>query len=272
MIVVKSVDIYPLKSCRGIGLSESELTRAGLRWDRNWMVVDGEGVFVTQRAVPQMARITTAVTQEELQIAAPGMSMLRIPLQDRSRAERRVVVWEHECTAFDEGDGASNWLSDFLGGQYRLVAFDPAHRRFSDRAWTGADEGLNRFSDGFPVLVISAASLADLNARLSTPIPMNRFRPNIVIDGITAYDEDHLDTLSAGPIVLRIVKPCTRCEITTTDQDTGMRGAEPLQTLSGYRSNARMKGGITFGQNAIVTGGFGKVLSVGTPLEPRWTF
>ncbi|MFM9883001.1 MAG: MOSC domain-containing protein [Burkholderiales bacterium] len=157
------------------------------------------------------------------------------------------------------------------------MAFDPAHRRISDRVWTGADEGLNRFSDGFPVLVISAASLADLNARLRTPIPMDRFRPNIVIDGISAYDEDHLDTLSAGPIssgpiVLRVVKPCTRCEITTTDQATGLRGAEPLRTLSGYRSNARMQGGITFGQNAIVTGGFGRVLSVGMPLEPRWTF
>ena len=272
MIFVKSLHIYPLKSCKGIDFSDSELTRAGLRWDRNRMVVDDDGFFVTQRDLPQMAPITTAMTQAVLQIAAPGMPLLHIPLQDRSRAERRVVVWEHACSAFDEGDGASNWLTDYLGGRYRLVAFDPAHRRSSDRAWTGADEGLNRFSDGFPVLVISAASLADLNTRLDTPIPMNRFRPNIVIEGISAYDEDHLDTLSAGPIVLRVVKPCTRCEITTTDQDTGMRGAEPLQTLSGYRSNARMQGGVTFGQNAIVTGGFGQVLSVGTPLEARWTF
>ncbi|MFN0305585.1 MAG: MOSC domain-containing protein [Burkholderiales bacterium] len=272
MMFVKSIHIYPLKSCRGIDLQESELTRAGLRWDRNWMVVDDEGFFVTQRDLPRMARITTAMTQEALQIAAPGMSLLHIPLHDRSRADRRVVIWDHACSAFDEGDGAANWFSDFLGDRYRLVAFDPAERRISDRAWTGADEGLNRFSDGFPVLVISSASLADLNARLDTPIPMNRFRPNIVIDGIPAYDEDHLDTLTAGRIVLRVVKPCTRCEITTTDQDTGLRAAEPLQTLSGYRSNARMKGGITFGQNAIVTGGFGEMLSVGAPLDPRWTF
>ncbi|MSQ20015.1 MAG: MOSC domain-containing protein [Betaproteobacteria bacterium] len=272
MTFVKSLHIYPLKSCRGIDIGEARLTHSGLEWDRNWMLVDRNGLFISQREHPNMALIAIALDADAMRMGAPGMPPLKIALHGRERARRRVFIWEHEGHTFDEGDAAAKWFGDFLGTHCRLVAFDAAERRTSDRNWTGPDEALNRFSDGFPILVANAASLAELNARLSGPIPMSLFRPNIVIDGVAPYDEDHVDTLSAGSIVLRLVKPCTRCEITTTDQDTGQRGVEPLETLSTYRANPRMGGGITFGQNAIVKGGIGVRIAVGMPLAMRWTF
>lgn len=236
------------------------------------MLADEHGQFLTQRRHPELALVNTALSGTDLEINAPGMSTLRISLDGKVGTHRRVVVWDHACNAFDEGEISANWFADVLGSRCRLVRFDPSHRRVSDRHWTGPDEALNRFSDGFPIVIASTSSLEDLNARLVVPISMNRFRPNIVIDGLPAYDEDHLETVQAGSIVLRIVKPCTRCEITTTDQSTGERGLEPLQTLSTYRSSARMNGGITFGQNAIVTAGAGEHLATGMMIEPGWTF
>jgi uncharacterized protein len=272
MTFVKALHIYPLKSARGIEVTDSELTGSGLAWDRNWMLVDQEGSFISQREHANIALIAIALDADTLQASAAGMPSLCIPLHGLGRARRRVAIWEHEGFAFDEGDRAAQWFAEFLGTHCRLVAFDPAEQRRSDTNWTGTDVGLNRFSDGFPILVANTASLADLNARLGTPIPMNRFRPNIVIDGEAPFDEDHIDTLSTGAIVLRLVKPCTRCEITTTDQDTGARGVEPLRTLSTYRADPRMNGGITFGQNAIVKAGIGEHIVVGMPLETCWTF
>ena len=272
MTTVKSLHTYPVKSCKGIDLDASELTSSGLKWDRNWMVVDEHGNFLTQRSHPKMALISTSMTLAALKLGAPGMPLVNISLVHGAPAIRRVKVWDHACEAFDEGDHIAGWLADFLEIHCRLVRFDPGHRRVSDRHWTGTDEGLNRFSDGFPILVIAEASLADLNTRLASPLAMNRFRPNIVIDGVSAYDEDYLDRMSAGSIILRIVKPCTRCEITTTDQVTGARGPEPLRTLSTYRSSERANGGITFGQNAIVIGGAGEMVTVGMAFETHWTF
>lgn len=272
MTFVKSLHIYPLKSCRGIDVRAAQLTQTGLAWDRNWMLVDRDGVFISQREHPNMALISIALDANTLQCVAARMPSMSIALQNAGRSRRRVYVWEYEGHAFDEGDAAAKWFSDFLGTHCRLVAFDPAEQRKSDANWTGANEALNRFSDGFPILIANTASLAELNARLDAPIPMNRFRPNIVIEGLAPYDEDHIDTLSTQSIVLRIVKPCTRCEITTTDQETGARSVEPLQTLSTYRANPRVQGGITFGQNAIVTAGFGEQIAIGMPLATGWTF
>jgi uncharacterized protein YcbX len=192
-----------------------------------------------------------------------------VSLQERA-TRVPVVVWGDTCPAFDAGEAAAAWLLAFLRRECRLVRFDPQHRRLSARAWTGELEAENRFSDGFPVLVISQASLADLNSRLQRPLPMNRFRPNIVVEGLEAYEEDRIAELYDETMTLRLVKACTRCRITTTDQETAsLDGMEPLQTLKSYRFDAQLHG-VIFGQNAIVVRGAGSTLRRGQGLQLRW--
>lgn len=244
----------------------------GLQLDRNWMIVDESGCFVTQRSHPRLARIACRIDDTSLTLACPGLPDLTIQRARVPTMRRRVTIWGERLAALDEGDHASAWLAECLDGRYRLVRWDDSVLRASDATWTGSYIALNRFTDGFPLLLIGEASLADLNTRLKEPLPMDRFRPNLVISGLAPYEEDHLDMLSAGAITLRIVKPCTRCEITTTDQLTGARGAEPLRTLSTYRANARVGGGIAFGQNVIVTSGVGETLHEGMRFDVNWNF
>jgi hypothetical protein len=180
---------------------------------------------------------------------------------------RQVTVWGEHCPAFDQGEPAARWLSERLGRPLRLVRFDPSHRRLSDSTWTGGVEAPNRFSDGYPLLAISRASLDDLNARLPVPLPMDRFRPNLVLAGLPPYGEDALDDLVAGDVRLRRVKPCTRCAITTTNQATAeVEGDEPLRTLKSYRWDKALRG-VTFGQNLIVVAGAGASLRTGMELR-----
>jgi hypothetical protein len=161
----------------------------------------------------------------------------------------------------------ARWASDFLGREVRLVRFHPEARRPSSREWTGEVEALTRFTDGYPLLVVSRASLDDLNSRLQEPLPIERFRPNVVLDGLPPYGEDSLGDLVADGLRLRVVKPCTRCVITTTDQATGtVCGEDPIRTLRSYRWDARLKG-VTFGQNTIVVEGAGRMLRVGMGFE-----
>jgi hypothetical protein len=168
--------------------------------------------------------------------------------------------------AHDQGEESARWLTELLGRPLRLVRFDPRHRRLSDRVFTGSTPGYSRFADAYAFLVVSLASLADLNARLAAPLPMNRFRPNVVIDGVEAYGEDAVRELRAGPVALRLVKACTRCTIPTTDQATAERHPdEPLRTLRSYRWDERLRG-VTFGQNAIVVAGAGAPLRAGEEL------
>ena len=182
----------------------------------------------------------------------------------------QVKCWNDLCAAHDAGDVAAEWLAAWLGAPHRLARFDPAQRRPSNLTWTGGREALNRFTDGYPWLVISEASLADLNARLPKPLPMNRFRPNIVIDGCAAYDEDRMEELRHDEVRFALVKSCTRCAITTTEQATGTRdGDEPLRTLRSYRFDRQLKG-VLFGQNIIALAGVGSTIAVGDIFEPRW--
>jgi uncharacterized protein len=266
MISVASVHVYPVKSCRGIERAEIRVTDAGLEHDREWMVVTPDGRFVTQREEPRLALIGTAVDDAHLRLTAAGRDALDVPLALGGTA-MEVVVWRHHCTAHDQGEAPARWLSALLGRPLRLVRFDPAHRRLSDPAFTGRTPGYSRFADGYALLVISLASLADLNRRLPAPLPMNRFRPNVVLDGVGPYGEDTIHELRAGGLTLRLVKSCTRCTIPTTDQETGVRDPEePLRTLRGYRWNADLRG-VTFGQNAIVVAGAGETLRQGQRFE-----
>jgi uncharacterized protein YcbX len=266
VITVAALHVYPVKSCRGIALEEARLTEAGLEHDREWMIVTPDGRFVTQRERPRLALIETRLTADALVLSAPGLEPLVVPF-DHAGAPVEVTVWRDRCRAHDQGEDAARWLRAFAGHELRLVRFDPSHRRPSDGTWTGGLEAFARFSDGFALLAISSASLADLNARLATPLPMNRFRPNVVLGGLPPYGEDQLDDLLAGGVRLRRAKPCARCIITTTDQASGDRdGEEPLRTLKTYRWDPALKG-VMFGQNMIVVAGAGSWLRAGMELR-----
>jgi uncharacterized protein len=266
---IASLHCYPLKSARGVDLAEAQLTPAGIAHDRRWMVVTPEGRFLTQRELPRLALVRPLITDSELTLLAPSADPLRLPLGLPHR-RLAVQVWKDECPGLDEGDAAAQWLTQVLERECRLVRFDPQHRRLSSSAWTGSLEAENRFSDGFPLLVISRASLADLNSRLEKPLPMNRFRPNIVLDGIGPYEEDQIDELYCDEVRLRIVKPCTRCRITTTDQNTGeLDGEEPLRTLKRYRFDRELRG-VLFGQNTVIVQGMYALLRCGQALQVRW--
>jgi hypothetical protein len=227
------------------------------------MIVTPAGRFLTQREEPRLATVEVALEERALVLSAPGSGSVRVALEPAGGPRVEVTVWDHRCQAFDQGEDAATWLGDLLGRPLRLVRFDPAQPRASSREWTGTVEAWTRFSDGFALLAISRASLDDLNARLPRPLPVDRFRPNLVLEGLPAYGEDGLHDLVAGPVRLRRVKPCTRCIITTTDQASGARdGEEPIRTLRRYRWDPALHG-VTFGQNLIVVSGGGAQLRVG---------
>lgn len=269
-VTIAGLHVHPVKSCAGVSLPEVLLIETGFEFDRAWMVVDTDGEFLSQRELPRMALVATELRHRELVLRAPGMLALHLAL-DTVEAPTRVRVWDDEVAAYDMGDLAAQWFSDFLRQPLRLVRFDPEQRRLSDRRWTGSVEAENAFSDGFPLLVANTASLADLNARLAArgaaPVGPERFRPNLVLDGLAAWEEDHVDeiaiTTPEGALRLKLVKPCVRCTIPGVDPATGVQGTEPGDTLAGFRADARMKGGITFGMNAIVLEGIEHTLRVG---------
>ena len=274
---VAALNIYPVKSCRGIALTCARLTERGLDHDRQWMIVDRDGdpaLFVTQREIPKLALIQPALTAHDLELAAPGMPRLSVPLNIVGPT-CDAIVWSSTVSAIDQGPSAAAWLSGYLAMDVRLVRFDPAQRRLCNPAFAGDSGAHTGFADGYPLLVIGSASLTELNRRLaekgSLELPMNRFRPNVVLDGLEAHDEDHLREIAIGDAVLRMVKPCVRCQITTTDQATAEVGAEPLRTLAGYRNDARL-GGVTFGMNAIAVRGVGAMRSVGDKTTLDWAF
>ncbi len=270
---IAALNIYPVKSCRGMPLAAAEVGRTGLLDDRHWMLVRPNGRFVTQRELPRMALIATRVGSEGLTLSAPAMPALTVSRVAAGQA-RPVTVWKFDGRGIDCGAEAAAWVTKFLETELSLVAFDVTAPRTCSPEWTQGTHAITEFADGFPVLVISRASLADLNSRLqsrsSGSLPMERFRPNVVIDGVGAYDEDRVHELRVGGVTLRLVKPCMRCSITTTDQELGaVDGVEPLRTLKEYRFNRELRG-VAFGQNAIVVSGAGKRLRVGDTFDVSW--
>jgi uncharacterized protein YcbX len=264
MPILTELNLYPIKSCAGIALREATVTAAGLAahqiHDREWMVVDPQGDFLTQRTHPRMALVTPRIENEVLEVRAPGLPLLALPIARPPRATpaRLVTVWRDTVPAEDCGDQAAAWFTKALGAPCRLVRFHADARRVADRQWTGAIEAPTRFADGYPFLVISQESLDDLNEKLRAggrqALPMNRFRPNIVIAGGFAFDEDHAAEIRIGEVVLKPVKPCPRCPVPSVDQASGEIGPDPLDVLRTYRVNPIVDGGITFGMNAISAG------------------
>ena len=266
---ITGIFTYPVKSCRGIAHERAQLAATGFEGDRHWMLVRPNGRFVTQRELPRLALVGTQLTPTSLALTAPDMPTLEVS-RDALGPALDVIVWKFDGRGIDCGDHAAEWATRYLETPLRLVRFDPGAPRTCSPEWTPGAHAVTEFSDGFPILVISRASLADLNARLPQALPMERFRPNVVIDGVKAYDEDRIHELRAGPVTLRIVKPCTRCSITTTDQQRGaVDGVEPLQTLKEYRYDPKLRG-VLFGQNAIIVDGVGESLHVGQRFDVSW--
>jgi len=276
--------VYPVKSCAGVELDEMLLTETGLEFDRAWMVVDADGEFVTQRQIPRMALIQPQMKHMEVVLRAPGMLALHLAF-DRVEKPVRVRVWTDEVAAYDMGDVAAQWFSDFLSEPgrpqtLRLVRFDPEHKRLSSLKWTDGVEALNQFADGYPLLVASEGSLAELNERLAAAghdaVGIERFRPNIVLAGIESHDEDRVDALhvttAEGEAEIKPVKPCTRCPIPDIDPATAISSPDVGNVLRTYRADARVDGGITFGVNCIVVQGVEHMLKVGQTVGANYRF
>ena len=271
--------VHPVKSCAGIEVQRSLLLETGLDLDRAWMLVDARGDFVTQRELPRLALVRPTLRSDDLVLRAPGMLALHVAL-DRVESALRVRVWDDWVPAWDLGALAAQWCGDFAGRPLRLVRFDPDHHRLSDTRWTGAHLGQTAFADAFALLVTSTASLAELNRRLveqgQPAAEMRRFRPNLVLDGIEAHDEDHIELLEIdtpqGTVRLKLVKPCARCSIPGVDPDTGEQGFAVTDALAAYRADARVGGAVTFGMNAIVLDGIEHELAVGQRCRASYAF
>jgi uncharacterized protein YcbX len=283
---IEQLWIYPIKSCAGVRVEEAELTDTGLLYDRAWMVVDEQGQFVSQRELPRMALIQPSFKFGQLVLRAPGMLSLHLAL-DAAEEPATVRVWDDTVQAYDMGDVAAQWFSDFLGPdappalkRLRVARFDPEVQRPSDPKWTGGREAGTQFADGFALLITSSASLDELNARLvgagQGPVDQRRMRPNIVLGGLQAHDEDRTGTLRVqtddGQALLEPVKPCSRCSIPDVDPDSAAAGTAVSDTLRGYRADARVNGALTFGMNAIVLEGDGQMLRVGQRVGADWNF
>lgn len=251
---LSALNIYPVKSCRGFSVTTADLDDHGFVGDRRFMVVhSGDGQFLTQRTHPRMALIETALTKDHLMLSLPGRSPVTIPLA-ASAGVRTVTVWKSTTSADDCGDEPAEWLSDFLDLPLRLVRMGGTYQRPIVKP-TARPGDVVSFADAYPLLVISDATLADLNDRLiarqEEPLPMNRFRPNLVVSGCTPYGEDAWTHIRINGVVLRNAGLCARCPITTTDQETAHRGKEPLRTLATYRRDPADPTDVNFGVNLI---------------------
>jgi uncharacterized protein len=258
-----ALNVYPIKSCAGVSLNVAELGPRGIVHDRSFMLVNRKGKFITQREQPRMALIRPAISSDgTLTVQAPDMPVVAIP-GDPDGPRYEVTVWKYTGMAVDQGNDLAEWFSTFLGVACRLVMFPDDVVRKVNPKYARREQDQVGFADGYPFLLISEASLSDLNTRLEQPLPMNRFRPNIVVRGTEPYAEDTWRTIRIGEVTFDIVKPCARCVITTTDQHTAERGKDPLKTLAAYR--LATTNGVMFGQNLIhaQTG----LIRLGDPVE-----
>ena len=246
-VQLTALTVYPIKSARGIAVSEWTVDDFGLQYDRRWMVVDRWGEFLTQRSHPRLALVSPSIEDGLLRIEAPGMRSLELPLEPSASGSTGVRVWRDTCRAAWLGERPAGWFSEFLGTSCGLVYMAGETVRPADPAYAPVGTRVS-FADAFPFLLISEESLADLNRRLPDPLPMNRFRPNLVVAGTASYQEDRWNRIEINGLGLRIVKPCARCVVTTTNQSTTERGKEPLRTLATYRE---VNGKVMFGQNVV---------------------
>ncbi|XP_009617280.1 uncharacterized protein [Nicotiana tomentosiformis] len=285
--MVKTIFVYPIKSCRGISVSQAPITSTGFRWDRQWLVVNSKGRAYTQRVEPKLALVEVALPTEAfskgwepnkdsyLVIRAPGMSPLKIPLSNPSEVTDGVSVWEWSGSALDEGAEAAMWFSTHLGKPCRLVRFSEVKEmRVVDPNYAQGYKVM--FSDGYPYLLLSQGSLNALNSFLKEPVPVNRFRPNVLVDGCEPFAEDLWKEIRINNLTFEGVKLCSRCKVPTINQETAVAGSEPTETLTKFRSdkalrlNKKQQGKVYFGQNMVcsdaLSRGKGKIIKVGDPV------
>jgi uncharacterized protein YcbX len=250
MIEIAGLHIYPLKGGRGISLERMALDSIGPLEDRRWMMVDPDGSLVTQREIAQLCQIVAQPLEGGLRLEGPGRAAIEVPFPRQDRGRLTVRVWNDLVPAVDAGEPAAQWCSAQLGAPLRLVRLAHGANRRTDPSYDPIG-GQVSFADGYPILLAGEASLADLNARLPIPLPMNRFRPNIVVRGSGPFAEDGWTRFGVNGIPFDAVKPCARCVVTTTDQQTGERGVEPLRTMARFRKRAA---GVMFGVNVVHRG------------------
>ncbi len=256
-----ALHVYPIKSCGGVSLEAWDVDGRGLRHDRRWMLVDEAGRFLSQRELPRMALIRVQLEADHLSVDAPGMPTLEVPLGPANDELVPARIWHDSVMASPVGESADRWFSEFLDARCSLVHLPDNSTRPVDPDYGGPGDQVH-LADAFPFLLISEASLADLNSRLERPLPMNRFRPNLVVRGCEPFAEDAWSSVLVGSMTLRVAKPCARCVITTVDQETGNRGREPLRTLARFR---RVRNEVLFGQHLIHEGT--GTLRVGDPVK-----
>lgn len=246
---VSALFVYPVKSCRGFRLSEADVAERGLAFDRRFMVVDGEGSFLTQRELASLASVTTELVPTALRLTAAGAGALEVPLGLAAGPRVRVRVWGFTGEAI-EYEPAAAWLSSLLGLPARLVYMpDDVQRPVSPARARPGD--IVSFADGYPLLLVSQGSLDELNARLDAPVGVERFRPNLVVEGATPYAEDAWQRLVVAGVSFRVAKPCDRCAVVNVDPQTGQREIEPLRTLAMYRKQGEK---VLFGVNLVHEG------------------
>jgi uncharacterized protein YcbX len=283
MPVLSQLLLYPIKSCAGFAVQEAILLESGLVaqgvHDREWMLVTEAGQFLTQREFPRMALIQPRPDGGNLRVRAPGMGDLLLPLAWQDQAPvRQVQIWDDVVSAADCGDVAAGWFTQAIGTRerVRLVRFGHDVVRPTSVKWTGGLPSQTRFADAYPLLLIGQSSLDDLNLRLRAAgraaLPMDRFRPNLVVAGLEAFEEDYTASLSTGAAEIRPVKPCARCPIPSIDQATGVPGPDPLDILQTYRANPKLDGAVCLGMNCIVSAGAGSTLRTGQELVADLAF
>ena len=243
--------IYPVKSLGGFSVQQTEVTTRGLKYDRRWMLIDADNVFVTQRQVGDLALFKTAIAENLLHVThSPSGKTLSVNMEEYLPEAITVEVWDDEMDAHEVSVEASAWFSELLGKPVRLVYMPDESLRPVDPQYAQTPEDITSFSDGYPILIIGQSSLDDLNNRLEKQIPINRFRPNFVFTGGNAFEEESWFEFSIGTTSFKGVKPCARCIVTTLNHETGQKtGKEPLHTLSNYRKAGNK---ILFGQNVLI--------------------
>lgn len=244
---VSALHVYPIKSCAGLDLKAVRFDELGPLYDRRFMLVDQTGAFLSQRQLPRMALIAPRLGPMALQVSAPGMPMLKVAMTAPESRRVEVELRDYRALAEDVGEHAANWFSTFLQRSCRLVRMPVDVLRFADTHYAGPGVQLG-FVDGFPALLANEASLADLNARLSEPVAMHRFRPNIVVRGGAAFAEDSWREIRIGEVSFDVVKPCSRCKIVNVEPSTAETGTEPLAALATYRTQGH---NVMFGQNCV---------------------
>ncbi len=254
MIKLSNLTYYPIKSCRGFDLAEAHIERMGLANDRRMMLVTPEGKFLTQAEYPKLALVTPAMINDTVTLSAPNFDPLRFTIQ-KMGAISHVSIWESKnVQAIDQGDETAQWLSDWIGASVRLVRIANGFKRKVNSDFAVSAEDHIGFADDYPILLISEASLRDLNSKLNSPqgavpaLPMNRFRPNIVVQNCEPFAEDTWKRIKIGDVEMALINPAPRCVVTTIDKETLEKSKEPLKTLSTYR---KQKGGVMFGMHII---------------------